>query len=131
MAGWRVLTGLLKPGGLMKIALYSELARTHIVRIRDEIASLGVGASEGEIRKFRQTLVNSDKEDHKQLASVGDFFSLSEIRDLIFHVQEHRFTFPQIQRCLDELGLKFCGVENKRSFLCFESFMVKNRISMI
>ena len=27
MAGWRVLVDLLKPGGLMKIGLYSELAR--------------------------------------------------------------------------------------------------------
>jgi len=35
------------------------------------------------------------------------------LRDLIFHVQEHRFTLPQIKKCLDELGLKFCGFENK------------------
>jgi len=35
------------------------------------------------------------------------------MRDLIFHVQEHRFTLPQIKNCLDELGLKFCGFENK------------------
>jgi hypothetical protein len=27
-------------------------------------------------------------------------------------VQEHRFTLPQIQDCLDELGLKFCGFDN-------------------
>jgi hypothetical protein len=37
---------------------------------------------------------------------------LSEFRDLVFHVQEHRFTIPQIQKCLDELGLKFCGFGN-------------------
>ena len=35
------------------------------------------------------------------------------LRDLIFHVQEHCFTLPQIQHCLDELGLKFCGFEDK------------------
>ena len=43
MAGWNVLVDLLKPGGLMKIGLYSELARQHIVEVRKEIASLGWG----------------------------------------------------------------------------------------
>ncbi len=33
------------------------------------------------------------------------------MKDLLFHVQEHRFTIPQIQDCLSELGLKFCGFE--------------------
>ena len=37
MAGWKVIVDLLKPGGLMKIGLYSELARHHIVKIRKEI----------------------------------------------------------------------------------------------
>ena len=40
-----------------------------------------------------------------------DFFSLSELRDLLFHVQEHRFTIPQIKDCLSKLDLKFCGFE--------------------
>ena len=113
MAGWRVLVDLLKPGGLMKIGLYSELARQHIVEIRKEITALGVGTSESDIRKFRQSLVESHDENHQLLTDSIDFFSLSTMRDLIFHVQEHRFTLPQIENCLDELGLKFCGFENK------------------
>ena len=113
MAGWRVLVNLLKPGGLMKIGLYSELARHHIVEIRKEITALGVGTSEADIRKFRQSLAESHDENHQRLTTSTDFFSLSTMRDLIFHVQEHRFTLPQIKNCLDELGLKFCGFENK------------------
>jgi tetratricopeptide (TPR) repeat protein/SAM-dependent methyltransferase len=113
MAGWRVLTDLLKPGGLMKIGLYSELARQHIVRVREEIALLRVGTSEANIRGFRQSLAESHDENHQLLTKSSDFFSLSTLRDLIFHVQEHRFTLPQIRNCLDELGLKFCGFENK------------------
>ena len=113
MAGWRVLVDLLKPGGLMKIGLYSELARHHIVEIRKEITALGVGTSEADIRKFRQSLVESHDENHQLLNTSPDFFSLSTLRDLIFHVQEHRFTLPQIKNCLDKLGLKFCGFENE------------------
>ena len=52
MAGWRVLVDLLKPGGLMNIGLYSELARQHIVRVREEIALLRVGTSEADIREL-------------------------------------------------------------------------------
>jgi hypothetical protein len=102
---------LLKTGGLMAIGLYSELARRPVVKTRGDIASRGLGTSDAEIRQFRQSLVESHDEHHQQLAGLGDFFSLSSIRDLIFHVQEHRFTIPQIQRSLDQLGLKFCGFE--------------------
>ena len=113
MAGWRVLVDLLKPGGLMKIGLYSEFARHHIVEIRKEIAALSLGTSEADIRKFRQSLAESHDENHQQLTTSINFFNLSGMIDLIFHVQEHRFSLPQIKNCLDELGLKFCGFENK------------------
>jgi len=120
MAGWRVLVNILKPGGLMKIGLYSELARHHIVETRKEIIALGVGTFEADIRKFRQSLAESYDENHQRLTTWSDFFSLSMMRDLIFHVQEHRFTIPQIKNCLDELGLKFCGFENEVATLNFK-----------
>ncbi len=126
MAGWRVLVDLLKTGGLMKIGLYSESARRHIVKTREEIGLRGIGTSEAEIRHFRQSLAESHDEHHQQLTSFGDFFSLSEVRDLLFHVQEHRFTLPQIQECLDELGLKFCGFESTDIVERFKHFFGKN-----
>jgi len=122
MAGWRVLTDLLKPSGLIKIGLYSELARHPIVEVRKEITSRKVGTSESEIREFRRSLTESNDENHQQLTNWNDFFSISMLRDLIFHVQEHRFTLPQIKNCLDELGLKFCGFENRNVISNFREF---------
>ena len=122
MTGWRVLTDLLKPGGLMMIGLYSELARQHIVEVRKEITLRKVGTSEADIREFRQSLAESNDENHQQLTKLMDFFSLSMLRDLIFHVQEHRFTLPQIKNCLDELRLKFCGFENRNVISNFREF---------
>jgi SAM-dependent methyltransferase len=113
MAGWRVLVDLLKPGGLINIGLYSKLARHHIAEVRKEIAVLGLGTSQADIRKFRQSIAESHDENNQLLTTSSDFFSLSTLRDLIFHVQEHRFTLPQIKNSLDELGLKFCGFENE------------------
>ena len=114
MAGWRVLTDCLKPGGLMKIGLYSELARQHIVEMREEINQGGSGSSDLAMKSFRNGVINSNKDHHKKILNSADFYSISTLRDLLFHVQEHRFTIPQIKDCLRELGLKFCGFEADR-----------------
>ena len=111
MVGWRVLTDCLKSGGLMRIGLYSESARRHIVKIRQEIRHSGVGSSDASIKIFRRELMDSNEIHHKTILDSGDFYSTSEVRDLLFHVQEHLFTLPQIRECLSVLGLKFCGFD--------------------
>jgi Flp pilus assembly protein TadD/2-polyprenyl-3-methyl-5-hydroxy-6-metoxy-1,4-benzoquinol methylase len=55
--GWRVLLGLLRPGGVMKLGLYSEMARRHIVRIRELIAVHGYPATADGIRQCRRALL--------------------------------------------------------------------------
>jgi len=114
LAGWKVLTDCLKPGGLMAIGLYSELARQPIVKIRMEISQKGIGYSKTQMRLFRDKIIKSKKEHHKIIRKRLDFYSLSTLRDLLFHVQEHRFTIPQIKDHLDKLGLKFCGFESSK-----------------
>ncbi|HCK92871.1 MAG TPA: hypothetical protein DHW71_07790, partial [Gammaproteobacteria bacterium] len=111
VAGWRVLKDCLKPGGLMKIGLYSELARQPVVAIREEIRQSGIGLSDLEMKLFRTMVMHSNKNHHKRILSFHDFYSLSELKDLLFHVQEHRFSIPQIQDCIAKLELKFCGFE--------------------
>ena len=95
----------------MKIGLYSELARQHIVEMRQEISKAGIGSSDAEMKSFRAKVMASDLKHHKRILNSSDFYSVSELRDLLFHVQEHRFTVPRIRECLSELGLKFCGFE--------------------
>ena len=41
----------------------------------------------------------------------GDFFNLSECRDLLFHIQEHRLSLPEIASFLAESNLQFLGFE--------------------
>jgi ubiquinone/menaquinone biosynthesis C-methylase UbiE len=112
MAGWTILRNCLKPGGLMKIGLYSEVARADIVKIREEIDNSGIGDSPREVRSIRDLILKSDKEHHKAaVRRFIDFYTMSEVRDLLFHVKEHRFTISEITECLSELGLTFCGFE--------------------
>ena len=112
-AGWQVLVNCLKPGGLMRIGLYSELARRHIVKLREEIRDAGTGSKDFEMKLFRLNMIESEKKQYKDIQNFNDFYSLSEFRDLLFHVQEHRFTIPKIKGCLSDLGLKFCGFESE------------------
>ena len=50
-----------------------------------------------------------------------DFYSMSMFRDLLFHVQEHRFTIPQIKNRLLQLGLTFGGFEDARIIKNFKT----------
>lgn len=102
MAGWRVLLSLLRPGGLMLLGFYSDLARRHIVAARAFIAERGYGRTAADIRRCRQDLLAAGDDACQPLTKFKDFFSISDCRDLLFHVQEHRLTLPQIESFLVE-----------------------------
>jgi tetratricopeptide (TPR) repeat protein len=121
MAGWKVLTNCLKMSGLMKIGLYSELARSHIVQMRHEIQQSNIGSSNDAMKSFRKMIVSSKEEHHKLIMLSHDLYTMSTLRDLLFHVQEHRFTIPKIKGCLDQLALTFCGFEADKIVQKFKS----------
>jgi SAM-dependent methyltransferase len=112
LAGWSVLRSLLRPGGVMRISLYSELARHRVVVAHRYIAERGYGRTADEIRRFRQDIFALPAgHPLRPLAQAPDFFSTSDCRDLLFHVQEHRFSVPQIAAFLDTAGLDCLGFE--------------------
>lgn len=111
-AGWRVLTDLLHPGGMMSIGLYSEKARRSLVPVRDKIRSLGLRPKPDDLRELRRRILLGEEEDDVPgPLQFWDFYHLNELRDLVFHVMEHRFTIPQIADNLKTLGLEFVGFE--------------------
>ena len=108
LEGWRVLLTLLRPGGIMHLGFYSELGRRDLVAARAFIAEHGYTSTPADIRRCRQDLLKTP------LGSVvrfSDFFSTSECRDLLFHVQESRMTIPAIKEFIDSHGLKFIGFD--------------------
>jgi hypothetical protein len=50
-------------------------------------------------------------ESYASIVRNEDFYSMSGCRDLLFHVQEHRFELPQVKAMIGELGLRFAGFE--------------------
>lgn len=112
LAGMRVLMSLLRPNGVMFLGLYSQLARTAVVAVREHIAEQGYTANSDDIRRCRQELLAlSDTDSRKQVVGWPDFFSMSNCRDLLFHTQEHRFSIPDIAAWLDMFGLTFIGFQ--------------------
>ncbi|HED13495.1 MAG TPA: tetratricopeptide repeat protein [Gammaproteobacteria bacterium] len=112
LAGWKVLVGLLQPGGVMKIALYSEKARFSVKNTREYIATSGFDPTPKGIRACRRKIMKmGDKNPIKSVTKWKDFYSLSECRDLLFHVQEHRFNIDEIRNALTALKLNFIGFE--------------------
>jgi SAM-dependent methyltransferase len=118
LAGWRVLLTLLRPGGFMRLAFYSEVARRGVVLARTFIAENGYGYTADDIRQCRQELMNIDKGGNfGEALKLADFYSTSDCRDLLFHVQEHRMTLTGIDVFLRENDLQFLGFENKPDVL--------------
>ena len=108
--GLSALVQQLKPGGYIKLALYSEIARKIIVEARKIIQMLEIDSTAKEIRRFREQVLDGEIQELLDLPKfVRDFYSLSECRDLCFHVQEHRFTTDSLKKLLDSHGLTFCG----------------------
>jgi tetratricopeptide (TPR) repeat protein/SAM-dependent methyltransferase len=111
-AGWQVLLSLLRPQGYMQVGLYSELARQQIVAARRFIAERGYGSGAADIRRARQDLIAAAADPLlKEVTGFGDFYTVSDCRDLLFHVQENRLTLPRIAAFLREAGLRFLGFD--------------------
>ena len=108
--GLATLNSKLKPGGYFKIGLYSKLARQKVSAARELIQNLSIQSTPAGIRDFRKQVFDDNQHELKDLSILAnDFYSLSECRDLCFHVQEHQFTTRTLEKLLAAEKLVFCG----------------------
>lgn len=108
-AGLAVLKKLLAPKGRMVLSLYSEMGRSDIVKVHRYIESKAKSypANELGIRKFRERVLKGVDEKLMSCLQRLDFYRMSTCRDMYFHVQEHRFTLPQIEAMLTDHDMAF------------------------
>lgn len=110
--GWQLLAKKLRPNGVMRIGLYSQLGRREIITLRQRIHKEGIGSTAQEIREFRRTLTETRKPDqYGWVENSVDFFSTSACRDLLFHVQEHQMNLTIIAQFLERNGFLFLGFD--------------------
>ena len=108
--GLQSLATQLRPGGVIKIALYSATARKSVTALRELLAEQRPRTLE-DIRLMREALLQgSIPGDWQDLFNSEDFYSSSACRDLIFHEQEHIFDVRQLPEFLTKAGLQWIGM---------------------
>jgi hypothetical protein len=76
------------------------------------IAERGYPSTLEGIRRFRQDIMDHpDRAAFEGILISDDFYTTSTCRDLLFHVQEHRFTLPKLAAFLQTAGLRMLGFE--------------------
>ncbi len=101
--GWAALAGVLKPGGVMQIMLYSAAARLRVQALRAGFADLLQGPMNDDL--LREARRRAMARNAKGMLSSKDFFTLAGVHDLLLHRHEDTFDVRRIGRALDTLEL--------------------------
>ncbi len=108
--GWKSLTEVLLPNGLMKIGLYSRQARKIISHSRELIARNNITSSPEDMRRFRMAIMTGKNNGfYKAVLESPDFYNASGCRDLLFHEHEIQFSPMQLETLMDSMNLRFIG----------------------
>ncbi|MEL6342319.1 MAG: tetratricopeptide repeat protein [Myxococcota bacterium] len=110
--GLAALVRRTRPGGVLRLGLYSERARGPEIAARALAAEQGWSTDAAGLRAARRALMGLPP-DHPAYDVVRspDFFSVSGVRDLVLHEQEHRYTLPALYALLTSSGLRFLGFQ--------------------
>jgi SAM-dependent methyltransferase len=113
LAGWRILTGLLKPGGSMRVGFYSKRGRSRIAAARTALRAAGFdGLSDADLRAARAHALAAPEGDPARLAAGEmDFYAASGARDFLFHANEFEYSPGELAEMVEALGLRVLGLE--------------------
>ena len=109
LLGLESLLNLLKPNGFLKIGLYSKIAREPIINFRKNLLNKKSKKKSDNIMLLRKEIIENrvNNKYFKKITNSKDFYSRSNLRDLLFHVQEHQFTLSEIREIIENYKLKF------------------------
>lgn len=112
LAGLRSLARVVRPSGMIRIALYSALARTPVAAARILIAASGWRPDLDGLRALRaHVLAASADIPLAALRDSDDCYSASGCRDLCFHAREHWYSLPDAGALVAAAGLELVGLD--------------------
>ena len=101
------LTHLMKPAGVMRLALLSDVGLANIKFWRNHIAAQGYKDDYDGIQRLRHDIMHSDIDPlYQRIMKRDDLYSVMGIKRLLFAPHEHGFNFEKIMALLDEAGLR-------------------------
>jgi 2-polyprenyl-3-methyl-5-hydroxy-6-metoxy-1,4-benzoquinol methylase len=106
--GLGALVDVLRPGGLIRIMVYSRLARLRVVGARTFIRDLAQQpVSDDLLREVRRRFL--ERQEHplsEHILNSPEFVTLAGTHDMLLHRHEDPFDIPRIERALDRFGLR-------------------------
>lgn len=111
--GFEILINSLNSNGVIKIGLYSSIARSTINKAREFIKNKNIKFSIENLRDFRYNVIEKKPiyEEFYKLLNYADFYSTSNCRDLLFHIQEKQYSLGDIKNLIDKFNMKFAGFD--------------------
>jgi SAM-dependent methyltransferase len=104
--GWNALVKVLKPGGVMRLMVYSAYARLFVRYVHGLIADLRAQRPcDDVLRAARERLIHT----YPAIASSADFHTMAGVQDLLFHAHEDPFDIDRVVAGLASLDLDFLG----------------------
>jgi SAM-dependent methyltransferase len=112
-AGLAAICEVAVPGSFVRLGLYGERGRAAIVEARRAIAERGYRPDIAGLRAFRSDVIAGRLGERlrRDLPQWNDFHSASLLRDLCFHVMEHRYDVAGLRALIDGLPLRFLGFD--------------------
>jgi hypothetical protein len=95
----------------MRVGLYSKSGRWAVNAARTLMVERGLAPTVEGIRQGRQAILALDEQaPARHVVHYLDFFTVSECRDMLFHVQEHQMTLSEIAGFIAENDVEFVGL---------------------
>jgi SAM-dependent methyltransferase len=106
--GWAALAAVLRPGGVMKIMVYSRIARLWVAAARMLIRDLALEPINDDLlRRVRQRLMDrSSSRIVQSIVTSSGFATLAGVHDLLIPRHEDPFDISRISRGLERLRLR-------------------------
>lgn len=108
LESWKRLLGVLKPGGLMAVGVYSATARAGLSKFRASLEQDITPTDDNAIKTLRRTMIDAPGDDfERSIVQSADFNTTSNLRDLLFNVHEIPLSLKEIRDFIDQQGLRF------------------------
>jgi SAM-dependent methyltransferase len=113
-AGWRALAACTRPGGTLRLAVYSERGRQDVVAARALAGSLGLRGHDLSTLRALRVALDALPEAHsaRRVLMRVDAYTAPGLADLVLNPSEHRYDPPGLAAALDDAGLEFLGMES-------------------
>ena len=127
LEGWNILTDILETEGIMKIGLYSKLARKELLEFKKKIDIKYKLRNVKGIKKLRHNIIHNNLIKLPNIFNSIVFFSKSGFKNLLLNEKKFQFDLMEIKIIINDLKLNFCGFQIKNDNIKDENFKLNEK----